>query len=237
MHSNFLDFNLWKKKKFSFHSYDPLCIGLSHPDSRISHPEFCICDKTNCEKGYECFEHMISFFCVFFVRRVQIERPCRRLVVWRKCRSWSWTCCPGCVGPRPEQQVAEGRSVLAACWADWRSCAPSITTTSSSQDNSIHTDADTDHVFMCEGMKKTVVLSFWDPRDGPTNDCFGVVFFSSDMSFGHIASVVLDCCKQSYSICVENCYHKHFQDSLFCWAVLKQSVASTFVKVYLLNKN
>lgn len=70
---------------FSFHSYDSLCIGLSHPKSRINHPEFCICDKTNCEKGFETYDFFKYLFS--FVLRVQIERPCRRLVVWRKCRS------------------------------------------------------------------------------------------------------------------------------------------------------
>lgn len=78
-------------------------------------------------------------FCVCVSTVPQTARPCRPPAALRKCKNWSWTCCPGCAGPRPEPP-AGGRSGSVACWADWRSYGPSVTTTSSWRDGSRDTD-------------------------------------------------------------------------------------------------
>lgn len=113
----------------SAHCYSSALLRSHHPP---------VCYHINPLK-HNCDLPLRTCFSVISV--LQTERPYRQPVVLKKCRKWSWTCFPGCVGPTLEPRKG-GHSGLAGCWADWQSYVPSITTTSSWADSSLDSDGE-----------------------------------------------------------------------------------------------
>lgn len=100
-------------------------------------------NDTNCIKPVAHFlpPHPQSHLLAPPTTSLQTEPPFRPPTASKKCKSWSWTCCPGFAGPRVELREGDHRG-LGACWADWRSCGRCITTTSSWADSRGRSDED-----------------------------------------------------------------------------------------------